>query len=204
VLSRIEIPSFVDQTPVPQSIERLIGEARARIETFQDRWDQPQMEQFVAADYRHVYQSIHWTLQTQLLIGRRFLEWGCGFAVVSALAATFDLEVIGIEAEGDLLRQGRHTIATWDAAVELVHGNFLPDRAESLAADPTLPSIGHVVASAYEAIGLDLDDFALVYSYPWPGEDNFHEAVFDRYGARGALLMMFCGPNDIRMCRKIR
>jgi hypothetical protein len=49
---------------------------------------------------------------------------------------------------------------------------------------------------------LDLDDFALVYAYPWPGEDDFHEFVFDRYAASGALLMLFCGPNDVRLWRK--
>ncbi len=203
VLRKIEIPSAVDSRPIPPKIVSAIESARQRIEAFQDRWDRPQIEQFVAADYGHVYQSLDWLLETQITIGRRFVEWGCGFAIVSACAASLGLDVIGIEAEEVLLQQGRKTIAQWNVELELVHGNFLPPGADSLADDPMLPSLGHEVGCAYETIGLDLDDFAIVYSYPWPGEDDFHEAVFDRYATRGALLMMFCGPNDIRLYRKV-
>ncbi|QDT06979.1 hypothetical protein K227x_54030 [Rubripirellula lacrimiformis] len=202
MLKKIEIPSSVDRRPIPDKIKQRIDSALARIERFQDRWDRPQIEQFVAADYAHVYQSLDWTLQTQMTIGQRFVEWGCGFAIVSAAAATLGLDVIGIEAEDVLLTQGRETIADWDVELELFHGNFLPPGAQRLADDPMLPSLGHPVPDAYAKIGLDLDDFAIVYSYPWPGEDDFHEVVFERYAARGALLLMFCGPNDIRLYRK--
>lgn len=202
MLRRVDIPSSVDERPLPEKIECWIEDARERIEAFQDRWDRPQIEQFVAADYRHVYQSLDWSLSTQPMLGRRFVEWGCGFAVVSVMAATLNLDVIGIEAEEDLLHHGRKTVIRCDTDVELIHGNFLPPGAERLADDPTLPSIGHPVACGYSQIGLDLDDFAMVYSYPWPGEDDFHEAVFDRYAAVGALLMLFCGPNDVRLWRK--
>lgn len=147
---------------------------------------------------------LDWTLDSQVMTGRRLLEWGCGFAVVSALASRFHLDVIGIEAEHELLVEGRRTIDAWSAPVELIHGNFLPVGADSLADDPTLPSLGHEVPDAYEQLGLDLDDFAIVYSYPWPGEDDFHEAVFDRYADVGSLLLLFCGPNDIRLWRKVK
>lgn len=194
----------MDQTPVPQEISHRIADDLNRIEAFQDRWDRPQIEQFVAADYVHVFQVLDWTVGTQMMIGRRFLEWGCGFAVVSAIAAGFDLDVIGVEAEQELLAEGRRTIEAWEAPVELLHGNFLPSDADLLADDPTLPSLGHEVPNAYDQLGLDLDDFALVYSYPWPGEDDFHERVFDRFANFGALLLMFCGPNDLRLQRKVR
>jgi hypothetical protein len=202
VLNRISVPSSVDQIPIPAAIQLRIAQAKNRIEAFQDRWDRPQIEQFVAADYELVFQTLSWTLESQQTIGRRFLEWGCGFAVVSAFAASLGLDVIGIEAEQDLLVEGRKTVLQWDAPVELIHGNFLPSGAESLAEDPTLPSLGHNAVDGYEQTGLDLDDFAIVYAYPWPGEDDFHESVFDRYSIRGALLMLFCGPNDVRLWRK--
>lgn len=202
MLSRISIPSEVDSQPIPPDLLDKIAQARRDIEAFQDRWDRPQIEQFVAADYELVYQSLEWTLQSQAMIGRRFLEWGCGFSIVSAMAAGLGLDVIGIEAEKDLLAEGKKTIASWEVDVELLQGDFLPAGAESLAEDPTLPSLGHGVANGYEQLGLDLDDFAIIYSYPWPGEDDFHEAVFDRYAERGALMMLFCGPNDVRLWRK--
>jgi hypothetical protein len=78
----------------------------------------------------------------------------------------------------------------------------LPGGAESLADDPTLPSLGHAGVSAYDHWETELDEFAVVYSYPWPGEDDFHERVFDRFGPPGGLLLMFIGPNELRLCRK--
>ena len=202
MLTRIQIPSSVDSTPIPSELAARITSARSEIEAFQDRWDRPQIEQFVAADYHLVYQCLNWTLQFQPRLGQRFLEWGSGFSIVSAIAAEMGLNSFGIEAEPDLLAMGRKTIQTWNVSVELVEGNFLPPGADQLSDDPMLPSLSHDVADAYQTIGLDLDDFALVYSYPWPGEDDFHEFVFDRYAASGALLMLFCGPNDVRLWRK--
>jgi hypothetical protein len=202
VLTRIQIPSSVDSTPIPSELAARITSARSEIEAFQDRWDRPQIEQFVAADYHLVYQCLNWTLQFQPRLGQRFLEWGSGFSIVSAIAAELGLNSFGIEAERDLLAMGRKTIETWNVSVELVEGNFLPPGADQLSDDPMLPSLSHDVADGYQAIGLDLDDFALVYAYPWPGEDDFHEFVFDRYAASGALLMLFCGPNDVRLWRK--
>ena len=202
VLTQIQIPSSVDTTPIPTELSARITSARNEIEAFQDRWDCPQIEQFVAADYPLVYQCLNWTLQSQPLLGQRFLEWGSGFSIVSAIAAEMGLNAFGIEAERDLLAMGRKTIQTWNVSVELVEGNFLPPGAAQLADDPMLPSLSHEVADGYAKIGLELDDFAMVYAYPWPGEDDFHEFVFDRYAASGALLMLFCGPNDVRLWRK--
>ena len=130
------------------------------------------------------------------------LEWGCGFAVVASIASHLGFDSIGIEAEQDLIRQGKQTVRDWQVPVELIRGNFLPPGAEQLAEDPMLPSLGHPLPSAYETLGLELDDFAVIYAYPWPGEDSFHMAVFDRFAATGALLLLFCGPNDIRLWRK--
>lgn len=202
MIRSLAIPSEIDRRPIPDQLEARITLDLERIEAFQDRWDRPQIEQFVAADFRHLYQALSWIRDTQLLIGNRFLEWGCGFAVVASIASQLGFDAIGIEAESELLREGARTVGLWRQPVELVHGNFLPHGAESLAEDPTVPSLGHTVGSAYDQIGLELDDFALIYAYPWPGEDDFHEAVFDRFASPGALLLLFCGPNDLRLWRK--
>lgn len=202
MLSRISIPSSIDSIPISGHLQNRIESAIARIEAFQDAWDRPQIEQFVAADYAMIWRTLDWLRQSQPMIGNRFLEWGCGFAVVSAMASELGWDSIGIEAEGDLLAEGRKTIEQWSVEVELVHGNFLPPGATRLAEDPTLPSLGHPVPEAYSRLELGLDDFAIVYSYPWPGEDDFHETVFDHFAETGALLMQFCGPNDVRLWRK--
>ncbi len=202
MLERVELPSSLEKFPIPGEIESWIADAQRRIEAFQDCWEKSQIEQFVAADHALVYQALAWLRQTQSLIGNRFIEWGCGFAVVSAVASQIGFDVIGVEAEQQLLDQAHKTIASWRTSVQLINGNFLPAGSEVLSDDPTLPSLGHDAPNAYQLLDMDLDDFAIVYAYPWPGEDDFHEAVFDRYAARGALLVLFCGPNDVRVWRK--
>lgn len=202
MLTKIELPSSIDEIALPRDIVDRLTEARQRIEAFQDRWSEPFIEQFVAADYVLVYQTLRWIIETQTLIGRRFLEWGCGFAIVSVLASRLEFATFAIEAHEELIPQARKTVAEWDCSIELVHGDFLPPGAERLADDPTLPSLGHGVECAYRAWDLELDDFSLVYSYPWPQEDVFHEAVFDRYASVGAMLLMFLGPNQMQLMRK--
>lgn len=201
MLQPIPIPSCVDDRAIPEIVSERLQEARKRIEAFQDRWDQPQLEQYVPADFPLLYQTLGWVIESQPLTGNRFLEWGCGFAVVSALASTFGMDTVGIEAEPALLAQAKQLIADWAAEVELVGGDFLPTGADSLADDPLLPSLCHQAENAYSSIQLDLDDFDLVYGYPWPGEEQFHQDVFERHARLGALLLQFCGPNDLRLFR---
>ena len=200
---RIDLPPGIDITPIPIEIEQAIRQAQDRIQAFQDRWDQPQIEQFVASDYELVYRVLSWIVDQRLMPGRRMLEWGCGFAVVATLASRLGLDVTGIEAEERLLVEAERTVAEFAAPVELVWGNFLPNGAESLSHNPDFPSLGHRVPCAYHKIGSDLDDFSLVFGYPWPGEWAFHETVFAKYGGIGALLVLFCGPNDVRVWRKV-
>lgn len=203
MLAAVELPSLTDRVPVPELVASQLRSLRGRIEAFQDCWDQHRAEQFVAADYELVYQALCWINESQLIGGRRFLEWGCGFAAVSCLADHLQWNVYAIEAHPDLIPQAKRTVADWSARVELFAGNFLPPGAEELSADPTLPSLGHAGRCAYKDWELELDDFSLVYSYPWPGEDEFHEEVFDAYAQIGAMLLMFIGPNEMRLWRKV-
>lgn len=200
---RIELPMGIDAAPIPSDVHEALRQSQRRIQAFQDRWDQPQIEQFVASDYELVFRVIRWIVQQRMMTGNRMLEWGCGFGVVAALGSILGLDVTGIEAESRLLREAEITMADFGVPVELVWGNFLPIGSESLSHDPDFPSIGHRVPCAYEQIGSDLDDFSLVFGYPWPGEWAFHETVFARYGAVGGLLVLFCGPNDVRVWRKV-
>lgn len=208
MLQAIPFPSDLYERGTPDETQAMIRDVRSRIEAFQDRWDIPQVEQFVAADYELVHASLDWLRETQILTGNRFLEWGCGFAAITLLAQSLGFDSIGIESESVLLQHGCETLSSWSSRLgcasepELIQGNFLPEGADALADDPTLPSLGHLASSAYGQIGLEVSDFAVIYSYPWPGEDDFHELVFDRFASPGAILVHFRGPNDVRAWRK--
>lgn len=175
---------------------------RQRIEAFQDRWDVPVIEQYVAADFCHVTSVLQYLRGTPLPIGNRFLEWGSGFGLITMLASRMGFSAIGIEAEPELVQRARDAAVQEQLGGEFCHGNFLPAGGEELSDNPLHPSLNHSPMDAYETIGLELDDFSIVYSYPWPGEDQFHRDVFARFAAPGGLYVQFIGPNDVRVWRK--
>lgn len=203
-MSLKEIDLSVDiEAVLPASILSLIDDARQRIQAFQDRWDRRPIEQFVASDFSLVYQWIDAIGQQRLVAGNRFCEWGCGFGVVSCLASQLKWDTIGIEAEADLIAEARKFSSHHNVDVELWHGNLLPRGSDDLSYDPTLPSLGHPEHPVYDEIGLNIDDFDLIFAYPWPGEGSFLEDVFDRYAAVGSCFLTFCGPYEMRLVRKV-
>ena len=56
---------------------------------------------------------------------------------------------------------------------------------------------------AYEEMGLDPDDFDVVYAYSWPDEEAVVADLFDRYAGPGAVLVSYHGGTDFRLRRKM-
>lgn len=208
-LIRLSLPGDLADKPVPGRWESWITKFRRDIEAFQDRWDTPSIEQYVAADFVHVGNVIDHVgrdVRRPDEIQNRFLEWGCGFGLITLLAADLGMDAVGIESESRLLEQAAATrlklVDAPEFTGQLTRGNFLPRGSESLADDPTHPSLGHVEIDAYRETGLDIDDFGIIYSYPWPGENEFHRRVFQKYAAPGAVHIQFVGPNDVQAWQK--
>jgi hypothetical protein len=58
--------------------------------------------------------------------------------------------------------------------------------------------------TTYEDLGLDVDDFDLIFAFPWPNDEELTEQLFDRFAANGALLLTYHQPEAIRLRRKLR
>lgn len=198
----IELPAGLFEHPIPGQIERLLEESERRTQVFHDRLAATAVEQFVASDHRLVYRTLAWIEAARLLSGRRFIEWGCGFAVNACAAASLGWDVIAVEAQAALLPEARQIIALWQQPVELLQANFLPAGAEQHSDDPYLPSLGHAAESVYTLLDMSLDDFDIVFAYPWPGEGDFIEEVFAMHAAAGAVLVCFRGPYEIAVLQK--
>ncbi len=192
------------ESAIPADIEAFLDKADERLQAYWDAWIHKPIEQYVACDFRDVWRALHWIASQEICDGRLFCEWGCGFGFVTALASKLGWEAIGIEAEPFLVKQAKQLLEQESIQAEIWLGNFLPPGAERLAkAQSNHASLFHQVPSAYADRDLSVDDFALIFAYPWPGEDSFLKNVFATYARAGAHLLLFLGPYEIQLLRKL-
>jgi len=192
-----------DGEPMPAEVERFLQSSQQRLQEYWDRWSERPIEQYVASDFRYVWAGLQAIIRLDILKGNSFVEWGCGFGVITGLAWYSGLSSVGIEAEAFLVDEGRKLLKQHAIQAELWHGNFLPNGAEKFGRKQAdHPSLYHQVAPAYAEHDCDIDDFGLIFAYPWPGEEHFQREVFFRYAAADSLLLMFRGPYQIELYRR--
>lgn len=200
-----EVDVRLDAVEVPPEVDRLIARASARVDRFIDeRLDDP-IPGFVPSDFPAVYRTLTAIRQSWMAPGNAFLEWGSGLGIVAMLAAHLGFHAQGIEIEGPLVDEARVLADDLGLPVEFHHGSFVPEGGEDL-----VPPMGEFAwldtdgESAYESMGLDVEDFDVIFAYPWPGEEDTLIDLFDRYAATGALLVTYQGRDDVHERRKVR
>lgn len=202
-LQELEI-ELDDQSPLEDRIQAWLVSSHLRIQKFWDQFPEKPLAQYVECDFDWLARGLQHCLEHQLTDGNLFVEWGCGFGVVTGVASLLGLDAIGIEAEQFLCQEAELLLQQNDIQAEIWQGNFLPGGASRLAIDEDpIVSLSHQCLSAYEAHQMSLDDFAIVYAYPWPGEEHFLKLVFDRYSRPGALLLLYRGPYHLEFYRKL-
>ena len=200
-LERIDF-EWDDGAEVLPSTEHILQDADRVLQAYWDQWTKKPIEQYVACDFRDVWRALSKLTASKIAKGNTFCEWGCGFGIVTGLASQLGWEAIGIEAEAFLVDEARRFLMRNGLKGEILHGNFLPRGSERLArSQSNHASLFHQVENAYEQHELELDDYALVFAYPWPGEDHYLQEVFRHYAGNGALMLMFLGPYEIEIGR---
>ena len=196
----LDLPLATTTARPPADIRRFLREASRRVRRVQ-RADQ--VPAFAASDFGAVYGALCEVEGAGGLPGRWFCEWGSGLGVVSCLAATLGLDAWGIETEPALVRAARRLADDFGLAVEFVRGSFIPAGAEAGL------TRGHDFAwlsrggtrSAYEAMGLGVEDFDLVFAYPWPDEEALIEGLFEGHARAGAMLLTYHADGALRLRR---
>ncbi len=169
---------------------------RFDIEVRSRRW-----HPFVAADYERVLHA----LVALRRPGMRFLEWGSATGVITIMADLLGYEAYGIELDPRLVEIARDLAARFGSGARFAAGSFLPTgyRYRPRDGDGRIGTIGQG-ESAYPALGHPLDDFDLVYGYPWDGEEPLMLDLMRAYGARGARLLVHGGSDGVRVYRDVR
>ena len=156
---------------------------------------------FVAADY-DVVRSALLSLRAP---GCRFLEWGSATGVITVMADLMGFEACGIEIDAALVGTARDVAARHGSGARFVAGSFLPAGyvPRTAARDPRTGTIASG-PSGYLSLGHALDDFDVVFGYPWGGEAPVMRDVMERYGRRDALLLLYDADGRLRWYRSGR
>jgi hypothetical protein len=145
---------------------------------------------FVPADYERVLEA----LLTLRAPGLRFLEWGSATGVITIMADLLGYEAYGIEVDAELVDVARRLAERFGSGARFAAGSFIPSgyKTRSRRADPRLGTIDQG-SSAYPELGRPLEDFDLVYGYPWSGEESVMVDIMRCYGGREARLLINAG-----------
>jgi hypothetical protein len=133
----------------------------------------------------------------------RLLEWGSGFGVVTGLAAWLGFDAHGIEIDATLVRAAEQLLAAHRLRATFACGSFVPDDYDAgRHVDlETRTVLGH--PAAYDELGRDLDDFDVVFAYPWPTEEALYCDLFHRRADHGAVLITYSRQEGVRAYRKL-
>jgi hypothetical protein len=179
-LERVAVPPEAGELPVPRFVDCFIRDAEDRAEAMGDRAGRGL---FVPGDYRYAFQVLQWLLRTKAVDkGAAFLEWGSGQGMVAILAALLGYAAVGVEIDEALVKESRELASRYDVSARFEHGSYAPN-----------PS-GLKTFTAKKR--------AVVYVYPWPGEEIYFLRLFEETADAGAFLLMCLGPEDIRVYRK--
>ncbi|MFI5229880.1 MAG: hypothetical protein ACHQWU_12475 [Gemmatimonadales bacterium] len=165
---------------------------------FDDTFRRRHFHPFVPADY-DIARKLLSSLRTP---GRRFLEWGSATGIITIMADMMGFDAYGIEIDAALVATARDVARRHRSAARFVVGSFLPAGYQYRTRD----SVGRTGTiadgpSGYLELGLALEDFDVVFGYPWDGEDAVMLDVMQQYGRPDALLLLYDSDNNVREYR---
>ena len=179
-------------------LDALCAEGWAIFEHFDRTVREVSFHPFVAADY----EDVRAVLLSMRAPGVRFLEWGSASGVITIMADMMGFEAYGIELNGQLVQTARDLAARHHSGARFVEGSFLPTGYQwrPRDGDGRTGTIGDG-PSGYLQLGRALDEFDIVFGYPWGGEEPLMHDVMQRYGRRDAVLLLHDANDGVRAFR---
>lgn len=192
-----------DQAPLPVRVAAVLADGRQRLAAHFAHPDLPPGHGAIPSDHELVVRCLC-TLRAQEPGLVRFLEWGSGLGIVAVAAARLGFDAHGIEWDEAMVQQAEQLAARHGVRVPFVAGSFVPpgsdrllDRAE-LGTRTVLQS-----DDAYDRLERDLDEFDVVFAYPWPEEEALYRRLFARHAGEGAVLVTYTQLDGVRGFRKV-
>ncbi len=180
---------------VREEVAALCAEGWAIWEAFSAKATPGEFHPFVAADYETVLAA----LLPRRGAGLRFLEWGSATGVIAIMADMLGFESFGIELDSDLVHTARDLAERHYSEARFAAGSFLPAGYQwrPTSGDGRIATIG-TGASGYLELAHPLDDFDVVFAYPWGGEEPMMLDLMRAYGRPDAYLLLHTVNNGVQ------
>ncbi len=198
-MALIEFNLKVTHHEMPASLKHYVDEAEEQIDIFQVLQRKNPVPGFVPSDFELVYNVLGSLNDSNQCRGRKFCEWGSGFGVVAAMAASLDFDSVGIEVDDRLVAKAIDLASKHSLPVEFSAGSMIPAGVDLFAECNDVSWLDTSAPSGYDSLGLDPDDFHVIYAYPWPGEELVIEELFEAVAAPGTVLVTYHGALDYRL-----
>lgn len=187
----------------PPEVAAFISDAQSRIDTFIESHLAEPVMAFVPSNFPLVYGALSEIAKLHLAPGRLLCEWGSGAGVVACLAEMVGFEACGIEFDAGLVALSEQLAGDYHLKSGFYRGNLVPQGGQGIAEQvDEFAWLAVGGPDPYDQMDLDIDDFDVIFAYPWPGEQGVVEQLFDRFAADGALLATYNGEEGIRLFRK--
>ncbi len=188
---------------LPARVAAFLDDAETRIDEFFELRRHVKRLGFFPSDYVLVYRTLA-SLMAQDSDARVLCEWGSGFGVVAGLAAMLGYDVHGIEINPDLVAESRVLLEDHELNARILHGTFVPDDYANNARlqdhETTTVFSG---ASADDEVDVDIDEFDIIFAYPWPTEEDQYCDMFAKFADYHAILVTYSGIEGMRVYRKV-
>ena len=198
----------------PQEFAEFLAEAEKRIDHLFDTEQNKKIPRFIPCNPVALYHVLEYVTREDLPLGRVFCEWGSGFGVGAGMAAMLGYESYGIEIEESLADASEDLMTTCGIDnVTILNTSYLPEGFESYAAvggeELVLPENfsdrgeGFEQVPIYEGMPYGTDEIDLFFVYPWPGEQEFMQQLFEAVATEGAILLTNLEDGEISVHQKV-
>ncbi len=184
---------------LPPAVTQLLEEAEKRCDAFFDAGLDRRYPRYLPSNPQKVFAAITALKDSQLLRGNLFCEWGSGFGIATCMASLLGFEATGIELEPGLVELSTQLAQDLHIPVEFLCTSYLPEGYEEvegiggkdlLVPEATTSGGANIdITPIYD--GLDLDEVALFFVYPWPGQEEFMMDLFQAIASEDAILLIY-------------
>ncbi len=197
-MSLVDVQLPINQMPLPRDVRQFLKVANRRVERFSREHNEPG---FIPSDYPCVYRALQALMYSEMATGNLFCEWGSGLGIVCCLASMLGFDTVGIENVEELVEEAEKLAERFEVPVEYIQDSFIPPDAPVLQ-DDLYPWLDASAGELEERMDLSIEDFNVIYVYPWPDEEQIVADLFDHYASEGTFLLTYHSLGEVRARRK--